>query len=84
MASSISNHENSWADQWDYTNPDPLPVSETKNSSGAKAKYAKKVEEGFGKTKEVASNGMNKVKSGAQSGFHWIKDKYQKTTGSSS
>ncbi|CAN6550641.1 unnamed protein product [Malus baccata var. baccata] len=78
---SIPNHENSWADQWDY-NPDPLPASVTKSSGGgAKAKYGKKVEEGFGKTKAVAANGMNKVKVGTQFGFHWIKDKCQKTTG---
>ncbi|KAM1170691.1 hypothetical protein ACFX13_021458 [Malus domestica] len=80
---SIPTHENSWADQWDY-NPDPLPASVTKKSSAggsAKAKYGKKVEEGFGKTKAVAANGMAKVKVGARFGLHWIKDKFHKTTG---
>ncbi|KAB2624655.1 hypothetical protein D8674_016315 [Pyrus ussuriensis x Pyrus communis] len=80
---SIPTHENSWADQWDY-NPDPLPASVTKKSSAAgsaKVKYGKKVEEGFGKTKAVAANGMAKVKVGARCGLHWIKDKFHKTTG---
>lgn len=74
----------SWADQWDY-NPDPVPY-ETKKSHGAAAaggareKYSKKVEEGFGKTKAAASTGLKKVKGGASVGLHWIKDKCQKTT----
>ncbi|KAE8023394.1 hypothetical protein FH972_009093 [Carpinus fangiana] len=77
----------SWADQWD-NNPDPVP--ETKKShgaasaggpgGGAREKYSRKVEEGFGKTKAAASTGLKKVKGGASVGLHWIKDKCQKTT----
>ncbi|KAG6650919.1 hypothetical protein I3843_06G071300 [Carya illinoinensis] len=76
-----NNSYTSWADQWDYSNPDPVP--DTKNSShggGAKGKYSRKVEDGFGKTKAAASTGVKKVKEGASLGFHWIKDKYQNTT----
>ncbi|XP_068641088.1 uncharacterized protein [Aristolochia californica] len=71
-----SSYETSWADQWDYGNSDPLP--EKKQST--KDKYGKKVGEGFDKTKAVAATGMRKVKDGTVTGFHWIKDKYQKKT----
>lgn len=70
--------ETSWADQWDYGSP--VRATDPKKSGGATAKYSKKVGEGFGKTKAVASTGVRKVKEGASVGFHWIKDKYQKTT----
>ncbi|XXG75223.1 hypothetical protein AAC387_Pa07g3779 [Persea americana] len=66
----------SWADQWDYSNPDPIP--EKKEST--KAKYGKKVGDGLGKTKAVATTGMKKVKEGTTFGFHWIKEKYNKKT----
>lgn len=65
----------SWADQWDnHDSPDPVP--ETNKSS--KAKYSKKIGDGLGKTKAVASTGVKKVKEGTTVGFHWIKEKYQK------
>ncbi|XP_077216863.1 uncharacterized protein LOC143851352 [Tasmannia lanceolata] len=67
---------NTWADQWDYSNPDPIP--EKKES--ATNKYGKKVGNGFEKTKAVASTGMKKVKTGTTTGFQWIKDKYNKRT----
>ncbi|XP_030939086.1 uncharacterized protein LOC115963960 [Quercus lobata] len=71
----------SWADQWDYSNPDPIPNAvDTKKNGGTSAKYKQKVGEGLGKTKAVASTGMKKVKEGTTLGFHWIKDKYHKTT----
>ncbi|KAG9449510.1 hypothetical protein H6P81_009475 [Aristolochia fimbriata] len=68
--------ETSWADQWDYGGSDPAPA--TKKQS-AKDKYGKKVGEGFDKTKAVAATGMKKVKEGTLTGFHWVKDKYQKS-----
>ncbi|KDP31154.1 hypothetical protein JCGZ_11530 [Jatropha curcas] len=71
----------SWADQWD-DGPDPVYNYQTKKSSGATnstAKYKQKVGEGLGKTKAVASTGIKKVKEGTITGFHWIKDKYNKT-----
>lgn len=81
MAASTNSYEmTSWADQWD-SNPDPFPANYDQPKTSTKAKYGKKVEEGFGKTKSVASTGMKKVKTGAHVGFHWIKDKYNKTTG---
>ncbi|KAL7192046.1 hypothetical protein ACSBR2_023987 [Camellia fascicularis] len=77
---SNNSYGTSWADQWDY-NSDPLPTAETKKSSGAGGGgFGKKVGEGFGKTKVVASTGMKKVKEGTTVGFQWIKDKYHKTT----
>ncbi|KAL0369797.1 UNVERIFIED_CONTAM: hypothetical protein Sradi_1198000 [Sesamum radiatum] len=69
----------SWADQWD-TSSDPLPEKKKSGGGGAAAKYGKKVGEGLGKTKAVASTGVKKVKEGTSVGFRWIKDKYQKTT----
>ena len=66
----------SWAEQWDSN-----PEKETGGGDGGrKAKYSKKLGEGFAKTKAAASTGMKKVKGGASVGLHWIKDKYHKTT----
>lgn len=64
------------------SNTDPVPeCDQAKNSSGgAKTKYIKKVEEGFGRLKEKASNGVNRVKIGAHLGPQWIKDKYHNKT----
>lgn len=78
----FNSHETSWADQWD-PQPSSAPYygnnyhrKETNSSSNSK--FSGKV---IGdKTKAVASNGAKKVKEGARAGFHWIKDKYQKTT----
>ena len=67
----------SWADQWDYSNPDPVAE---KKKNGSESKFSSKVGDKFDKTKAVASTGMKKVKEGASVGFHWIKNKYQKTT----
>ncbi|CAK9138668.1 unnamed protein product [Ilex paraguariensis] len=67
----------SWADQWD-SGPDPVAYEPKKNGSGGggmTAKYGKKVGEGLGKTKAVASTGVKKVKEGTTTGFQWIKDK---------
>ncbi|KAK6924894.1 hypothetical protein RJ641_009220 [Dillenia turbinata] len=83
MASN-SSHETSWADQWDYSDPDPYPTAANKKSTGSNGvtqKYGKKMEEGFEKTKVLASTGFKKVKTGTSVGFHWIKDKCHKTTG---
>ncbi|KAJ9140370.1 hypothetical protein P3X46_031026 [Hevea brasiliensis] len=75
-----SSYESSWADQWD-NNPDVVYDSQNRKSSSSSAdKYKQKVGEGLGKTKAVASTGMKKVKEGTITGFHWIKDKYHKTT----
>ncbi|XP_042497259.1 uncharacterized protein LOC122076046 [Macadamia integrifolia] len=72
----------SWADQCDYSNPDPVPqtTKTSTNKGGNTVKYGKKVGEGLGKTKAVASTGFKKVKEGTTVGFHWIKDKCHKTT----
>ncbi|KAG2675770.1 hypothetical protein I3843_12G022300 [Carya illinoinensis] len=72
----------SWADQWDYSNPDPVPAGATTSAmnNSTTAKYKQKVGEGLGKTKVVASNGVKKVKEGTSSGLRWIKEKYRKTT----
>lgn len=86
MAELGNNYNNSygtsWADQWD-----PLPEyydKSSKKSSGAgmASKYGKKVGDGLGKTKSVASNGAKKVKEGTSIGLQWLKDKYhnKKTT----
>ncbi|XP_065882019.1 uncharacterized protein [Euphorbia lathyris] len=77
-----SSYGTTWADQWD-DGPDPVydyQNKKTSSSSSATAKYKEKVGQGFVKTKSVASTGAKKVKDGTVSGFHWIKDKYRKTT----
>ncbi|KAL7617936.1 hypothetical protein Lser_V15G00446 [Lactuca serriola] len=76
----LDNSYNSWADQWD---PEPeyyngYPGSKSNHGSGNSIKS--KVGEGFDKSKTVATTGMKKVKNGTTLGFHWIKDKYHKTT----
>ncbi|KAI3870695.1 hypothetical protein MKW92_003700 [Papaver armeniacum] len=75
----------SWADQWDYSNPDP--VMENKKSrkntvtlGGGGEGTRKKIGDGLEKTKGVAVSGAKKVKEGASLGFQWIKDKYNKRT----
>nr|DAD31061.1 TPA_asm: hypothetical protein HUJ06_009912 [Nelumbo nucifera] len=71
----------SWADQWDYSNPNPVPPQQQHKKSGdAVGKCKKKMGEGFEKSKAVASTGFKKVKEGTSVGFQWIKDKYQKRT----
>ncbi|XP_026436343.1 uncharacterized protein LOC113334227 [Papaver somniferum] len=67
----------SWADQWDYSNPDPVSENKKnkKNTGGGK-----KVGDGLEKTKEAAITGAKKVKEGASLGFQWVKDKYNKRT----
>ncbi|KAL4559255.1 hypothetical protein LXL04_031390 [Taraxacum kok-saghyz] len=62
----LDNSYNSWADQWD-TEPEYYD-----GYPGSKA--------GHGKSKAVAATGMQKVKKGTTFGFHWIKEKYHKTT----
>ncbi|CAM8989894.1 hypothetical protein QQ045_007752 [Rhodiola kirilowii] len=75
----VNNSHTSWADQWD-TKSDYPPETKHNSSSGGADKYKKKVGEGLEKTKTVAASGFRKVKLGTSVGFHWIKDKYQKTT----
>ena len=68
--------ETSWADQWD---PEPAYNGYyNSNKSSSTSKFSSKVGDTFGKTKDVASTGVKKVKEGTRAGFHWIKDKYQK------
>ncbi|KAG5522886.1 hypothetical protein RHGRI_034884 [Rhododendron griersonianum] len=75
---SHNSYGTSWADQWD-SGPDPLAIpAEPKKGGGGGV--GKKVEEGLGKTKAVASSGVRKVKEGTSGGLRWIKDKYHKTT----
>lgn len=78
----MSGNNSTWADQWD-DGSDPVydyQQNTAKNKTSSTAKYKQKVGEGFDKTKSVASSGVKKVKEGTVSGFHWIKDKYHKTT----
>ncbi|KAF6143275.1 hypothetical protein GIB67_039058 [Kingdonia uniflora] len=82
--SSTLGHGSSWADQWDYSNPDPIVQAngyeKKKKSGGGGGGTKKKVEEGLVKTKAVASTGFKKVKEGTTFGFYWIKNKYNKRT----
>ncbi|KAH7852866.1 hypothetical protein Vadar_030263 [Vaccinium darrowii] len=61
----------SWANQWDNS-PNPL-AAELRKSSGS-GSAGKKVGEGLGKTKAVASSEMKKVKEWTTGGIQWIKD----------
>ncbi|KAK1422332.1 hypothetical protein QVD17_25373 [Tagetes erecta] len=45
-----------------------------------RSKIRVKLEDGFEKTKAVASTGFKKIKRGSTVGLDWIKHKYQKTT----
>lgn len=67
----LDNSYNSWADQWDSKSEYVYP--QRKRSS------KNKVGDGFDKTKNVALIGMKKVKQGTSIGFHWIKEKYNKS-----
>ncbi|KAA8533082.1 hypothetical protein F0562_033385 [Nyssa sinensis] len=67
----------SWADQWDYSNPEPVPENKR---NGSVAKFRRKASDKLDKTKAVASTGMKKVKEGASGGIQWIKVKCHKTT----
>lgn len=73
----FNSNETSWADQWDS---EPAYGHQSKDRTGKSSKFTGKVGDKFDKTKSVASTGAKKVKDGARAGFHWIKDKYQKTT----
>lgn len=78
---SNSSYGTSWADQWDTRRPNPAPVYEKRTLGGRpKGKYAKKMEDGLGKTKAAAARGIMRVKIRATIGVHWIKEKYHKTT----
>lgn len=85
--------ETTWVEQWDNTatNTDYVPAEEQNHKESTAAKYKKKVGDGMGKTKTVASHGFNKVKESSAVGFYkvketalvsfqWMKAKYQKTT----
>lgn len=62
----------SWADQWDYSNPEPIPATKDIGHGGKKSNIEK--------TKAAAATGLKKVKEGTTMGFNWIKDKYHKKT----
>nr|GLL49866.1 hypothetical protein A4A49_24482 [Ipomoea trifida] len=70
-------YETSWADQWD---PEPLYEHKRNSNQSPPSKFSGKMGETFDKTKVVASTGVKKVKAGASASFHWIKDKYHKTS----
>ncbi|KAI3842099.1 hypothetical protein MKX03_018373 [Papaver bracteatum] len=76
----------SWADQWDYSNPDPVSENNKKSRKntvtlgGGGEGTREKIGEGLEKTKGVAVSGAKKVKEGATMGFQWVKDKYNKRT----
>ncbi|KAL6547218.1 hypothetical protein OROMI_022939 [Orobanche minor] len=65
-------HETSWADQWDPQNS----YKDHSSNSPSSSKFSSKLD----KTKVAASTGFKKVKNVTTAGFHWIKQKYQKTT----
>lgn len=69
----LDNSYNSWADQWDTRSEYVNPTSKKNNT------VKEKVGDGLGKTKAVALTGMKKVKQGTSIGFHWIKEKYNKS-----
>lgn len=73
---------NSWADQWESNTDDRNHYTSLDNnkSTSSGSKYGKKLGEGLGKTKAVASVGVKKVKEGSSLTFQWIKNKYTKTT----
>ncbi|WOG95229.1 hypothetical protein DCAR_0414537 [Daucus carota subsp. sativus] len=77
-----NSYGNTWADQWE-SNPDDrshYTSLQDNNKSAGSSKYGKKLEQGLGKTKAVASVGVKKVKQGSSLTFQWIKNKYTKTT----
>ncbi|KAL7607248.1 hypothetical protein Lser_V15G17187 [Lactuca serriola] len=63
-----------WADHTD-TKTEYVYPTESRRS-----KIKDKLEDGFEKSKAVASTGLKKIKRGSSVGLHWIKHKYQKTT----
>lgn len=66
----MESHGTSWADQWE-NGPDPVSGS---NQSKKKSNNI------LGKTKTVASTGVQKLKEGTSVSLKWIKTKYNKTT----
>lgn len=76
LGNNYNSYGTSWADQWD---PQPEYYAPAKKSSGTgmASKYGKKVGDGLGKTKSVATTGAKKVKEGTSIGLQWIKEKYQ-------
>ncbi|KAI3952150.1 hypothetical protein MKW98_005845 [Papaver atlanticum] len=70
----------SWADQWDYSNPDPVYENKKNKKNTATLGGGKKVGDSLEKTKGAAITGAKKVKEGAALGFQWVKDKYNKRT----
>ncbi|XP_024012683.1 uncharacterized protein LOC112086850 [Eutrema salsugineum] len=58
----------SWADQWDYTNPDPPPSSTKEDESNKKKKKKKK--EGDGSKSSLGKTIL---------GFKWMKDLRKKS-----
>ncbi|GAA0156222.1 hypothetical protein Leryth_023850 [Lithospermum erythrorhizon] len=53
-------------------------MGSTKRLGDPSPKLTKKMSEKFGKTKEVASSGMKKMKEGTSNGVSWIKVKMNK------
>ncbi|KAL9664771.1 hypothetical protein QQ045_020178 [Rhodiola kirilowii] len=82
----MDSSKNTWADQWDYNNPDPgLDYNKVATEVGGKpsltSRYSQKFARSFDKTKTAASGGMRKMKEGASSGMDWIKVKCHKKNG---
>ncbi|KAL4185255.1 hypothetical protein AMTRI_Chr10g4980 [Amborella trichopoda] len=79
----MAREEMTWADQWDYSNPDPTQEKKDEKKKGgswfSSTDAKKKVGDGFEKSKAVASAGAKKAKEGTVSGIQWIKDRCSKT-----
>lgn len=69
-------YDKSWADQWD-SNPDQHLNNSQVSHDSKSSKYGKKVGQGLGKTKAVASVGYKKMKKVTFVCSRWIKQKYQ-------
>ena len=73
-ATDLNKRNYMWVDQYDtkmeYVHP----------TQSSRSKIKDKLEDGFEKSKAVASTGLKKIKRGSAVGFHWIEHKYQKPT----
>lgn len=70
----LNNRNHMWDDQYDTQTVYVYPAYTNRST------IRDKLEDGFEKTKSVASSGFKKIKSGSSVGIHWIKNKYYKTT----
>ncbi|KAK1433791.1 hypothetical protein QVD17_10708 [Tagetes erecta] len=73
-AAELNNRNYMWADHTDTQTVYVVPTQSNRS------KIKDKLEDGLEKTKAVASAGFKKMKHGSTLGFHWIKQKYHKTT----